>query len=431
MREKGVEQQEKDKKNASEDDVKKLMEKIRTAHEENLAGGGAAQEAAEARLGMIRAPGANKWAGRNMEIGDVKRLVMDSDSGEEELDDEGKAHAKKKAKVGHKQEDDKEETEDEEYDDEGRTLKSDATSSKGDGKRPKKEPWFDRDKAVSRAERAASTWRSAQQKSAGKIRAHIAIIEDELNKEEALRGRVTNEWRILSNRRTALDNISLSSPQHKSLLKAYIADLGKEQEELRAARAGGHHGSGMSAVGTSGRDRLGRAPPCRLFLDLRTLKDLAETEENFHDCDSQDELRKVTEGMSKGRAAIVELFGQCAQAIKEIKGAMCAARKELEAEKKDQSKEEKRRRRKAKSDCDDLFEVAAEKGKHIQVHGCVAAPGSNSTVADPDLAEPIIIKVLADSPILTMENNLTMQKVAKFQEKFPKMSERSDLGRTA
>lgn len=193
IREKAMVQSERDKKNASEDDVKRLMEKIRTGHEENLAGGGAAIEAAEARLALVRAPGVNKWAGRNVEIGDVKRLVELSESEGEEEDEKGRA--KKRQKVEDKKPgreaaaggDEKSGEDADLSDDEnaaGSSPGKSAAPPQSDRKRPvKKEAWFDRDKAVSRAERSASTWRTTQHKAAEKLAEQMSALESDVTKE--------------------------------------------------------------------------------------------------------------------------------------------------------------------------------------------------------------------------------------------------------
>ena len=179
MREKAVEQSEqseRDKKNVSEDDVKKYLERIRTAHEETLAGGGAAIEAAETRLALVRALGVNKWAGRTAEIGD-KRLIEVSESEQEDEDEKGRAkkrqnvddkrRGREAAAVGDEKSGDEADRSDEEHG--GGRGSSSGTAPQSERKKPvKKEVWFDRDKAVSRAERSASAWRTTQHKAAEK-----------------------------------------------------------------------------------------------------------------------------------------------------------------------------------------------------------------------------------------------------------------------
>ena len=59
MRDKEVEQRDKDRKSISDDEAAKMMARIRTAHEENLAGA-EIDEATDACMNMANAPGKNR-----------------------------------------------------------------------------------------------------------------------------------------------------------------------------------------------------------------------------------------------------------------------------------------------------------------------------------------------------------------------------------
>ena len=193
MKGKVLQSQDRDVKYATEDQMRKLHNKIRTGHEDHL-GGEHNEEMSEVTKAMVRNHGGSKFAGQNINIGKAGNLMS------EEEDDE------------------QEDPEEEQPAPENSEGDPDGEGSHSQGGKPmkgvKKPTWFNRDKAVSSAERGAKTWRETNHESASALLHEMQDLEEQASPPE-LKAKVKNEYVIMRKKLKTLTCILNFRATHK------------------------------------------------------------------------------------------------------------------------------------------------------------------------------------------------------------------------
>ena len=186
--------------------------------------------------------------------------------------------------------------------------------------------WFDRDRAVTTTERLAQQTLHKLKASVHSVATEMVKWESQIKSAAEVQDAVKSELKVLRNRKHVVELVSGTSSDAGDRLNVYIKGF---------AVGPGHKVSSVSARG-----RLGLAPPCRSYANLVTLAALEAMTEKYQERDDKEAIANATSAMKKPREAIVELVGLSNSAVKDLKNAVTAAKKQIEqADKEEQSQQ--------------------------------------------------------------------------------------------
>lgn len=128
---------------------------------------------------------------------------------------------------------------------------------------------------------------------------------------------------------TENEPVKLDSREAKSRMLTYIEECKARAAAKQTSPAKPNEvASAASAAGD--RAKLGQAPPCKTFADLRTFAEITELGEELLLCQSRDEIKTFLERLKPLKKSITELIAVGNGIGKDLKGAVTAARKRLQ-----------------------------------------------------------------------------------------------------
>ena len=179
---------------------------------------------------------------------------------------------------------------------------------------PQKKPkWFDRDKSVASAVRLATSWHDSQLESARQLLMEIQAEEVKLQSDPAMIADFENETKLLENRRKMLEFVMTAGAPGSTALDQAIGRYARKADDHKAAIKAA--GQDPRALAAAARARMGQAPPCKSFQQLKTLCAFKLDIDQYHDTDSQDDIDKVGTKLQPARDAINELITYAKQAF--------------------------------------------------------------------------------------------------------------------
>ena len=185
---------------------------------------------------------------------------------------------------------------------------------------------------MAKAERAASSWRERKDNDVKEVLKDMEELKTEALTDE-LRPKLINETRIMNKCNTMLIAVNDAEPGCRSRLLAQI-------RSILASQSLGAHSAPTDSAGASppssaasstgdaatGRARLGLAPPCHLYAELKTIEEITSWEVQYHECDTEEQIANVTKKIKIPRAALADLVGCSKSAINELRRALNTAK---------------------------------------------------------------------------------------------------------
>ena len=268
------------KKKATAEDVQKMAKGLMMNHDSVGGHASMSLETAAVRLNS------------NADLQGVEAALADVAALREETDGEDEAEDEADEKTDNDDDDDNE--------DEGRR--------KG-GKKPKKGTWFDRDRQVNRAQKALL----------GQHDKLLASAKDEVSTAAALRKDVQQ---LSAKDKKLVEGDLLILTRRELCLCATL----EGERELRSVLAS-YDDSGLPSAASAASDPLkglGKAPPTRTFRDLKPFSVWKEEIDAVLDCQSNDDIEKIT---GDCRGPLADLVGATKSACKDLSRALQAIKK--------------------------------------------------------------------------------------------------------
>jgi hypothetical protein len=315
-------------KKANQEDIDKALSWVQSDHDKTggASSGLSMSESAKVMLKSSNGSG-EAWQGQMASLsGCLRDLIPDDGKALVEADDDEEVDEEEKDPNG-----------DDEGDEDGWETGSTKTATTSGSKRKaepksesgKKAKWFDRSKAVASATRSLKLWKDQQAKAGAELVVNMTM---ELSKVSTVGVEyvVENEVVILTNRMDMLKlvvNIEKDGPQILQDRLKSIEDTAETKKKAVADSKGDPYELAKAA-----RERMTHAPPCRLYKDLTTLKQLADDVESCHLAETQKEIDDILETLKPKRAAVNDLLSTSNAALTNLQSRVAAALARRKAE---------------------------------------------------------------------------------------------------
>lgn len=401
--------EDKAKKDASEEDCNKALQRLFKNHEEiGNSGGTTLTEMAGL---MAKSAEDQKFAGQSMMLTDVKDLLPES--GEEDNPEE---------ENGGQDDDDLF----------GDSVDGSATGSsvkrKGglgsDEGGKKGQKWLCIDDAIATGLRSFSKFMDTTHANLKAAREEAQSTLDAC-KDASIAKQVVNEKAILETRSVALALV-MDGPTPE--LTAFITKVKEAQDaRLQASKVLGCGASSAEA----GRARLGTSPPCKSYQDLVTVSRLEPYREQLHNCTTKEEIVATMKEFKDKAKSLLELCTMVKAAVRLTKACIVANKKALETACKQQVKQDKvaskSKSANAGQEIAPLWDYGPSVAKEIPACTCEQFKSDTFECAVPTI---ISCKVDGDGAVpLFDKKGPICAKGDSFQAKFRKSSMYSEKGR--
>ena len=408
----------------------KAFKRLNENHETNLPASASSMQELARTMSRSATFAQNAFANQNMELGKVRDLVPASEEEEEESEEE--EEKKKKDRKEKKEKKEKDESAGAASDSDAsvatrRTFKKDRKDKKDKKEKKekdkkekkhkkdpeKKDPWFDKDDFISKQVRTMVDWVDSTRRMFTEV---IQTYTDSISEASSrcVLGHVANEEAIATNRiaacRLVVGSVAADSSgsAHLGSLASLIAHY---KDPTRGAASTGDR---------QPRSRLGNAPPCRSFEDLKTLTWFEEQAQLFHNYDSKSEMVDFAKTFKPSKDAVNELKNNTRSFLVKFKQVITNA---IKIHGVDSSKERTPKK--------------ADAGLELFCDACVKCMRTLRPMALPYVVkvatehEPVIIKLCSNRTEFFEADGALVKDVDLFETKFEKARKQKGADATA